>query len=299
MKGLIERLRQINRFKKLVIQPGSPFRHLKKWASEVRNHVLHPGIYKSSFASGSVEAKQAKAHAANLKASGFSASTGDFEDRLLNELQQLYFDRLRDEDGGNKKVQHRPFMTRLTADEKLDDAHILVRFALQSKVLATAHEYLGQSPYLSSVQIFQSRSSGQKQWIESQLWHRDYEDARTVKLWVYLTDVVNVECGPFTFLDSSKSAKVKNSFFPTRLNDSQMESQGVLASQQQVIGPKFTSFYVDSSVCYHQGSRVVGNNVRAVYEATFVTHSPLYDIKNEISSSCSLDQLRNIVLNGI
>lgn len=289
----------INQLKKRVAEPGSPFRYLYKWKTEIGNRISHREIYNLDDVVKPTTKAYAEKHSTGLDKEGFSPATGDFDPNLSQELLKLYRDRLADPEFNEKKLSLRTFMTRISTEEDLDEKNILVRFALQEKVLAVAAAYLGQTPYLSCVHIFQSTSTGEKGWKESQLWHLDREDARTVKLWVYLTDVANIECGPFTFLDKGDSAKVANSFFPTRLTDDDLERQNVLKFQQQIIGPELTAFYVDSSLCYHQGSRVIGENVRAVYEATFVTHSVLYKINNGIRSNPTGNRPRDIALRGL
>lgn len=173
-----------------------------------------------------------------------------------------------------------------------------MRFALQDAIVRLATAYLGEVPYLSSVQIFQSLSTGQTdRWGESQLWHLDHEDSTTVKVWVYLSDVPDVEHGPFTFLPLADSRKVKDGFFPGRLSDEALVAQGVADRAVQVKGPRLaTAFYVDSSRCYHLGSRVHPGCYRVVYEATFVTHASLYPIESGIRLGLDISPLHHLFL---
>jgi hypothetical protein len=189
-------------------------------------------------------------------------------------------------------------MIQLSHSSDLQADHILVRFALQDSIVRLVTAYLGETPYLSSVQIFQSLSTGQTdKWGESQLWHLDYEDSTTVKVWVYLTDVPDVEHGPFTYMSLADSRKVKNRFFPGRLSDEALAQQGLGDRATQIKGPRLaTAFYVDSSLCYHLGSRVHPGRERVVYEATFVTHASLYPLESGIRFGPETSPLHRLIL---
>lgn len=276
-------IREFRRWKRRITASGSPFRYIGKFQRTLRNRLLQPALFKKAKEIEQALPSDLAAHVANLRQKGYSYSTGELDPALVAELGAFSEARMSDPDLDTKKTVLRPFMIQLSHRDDLRTDDVLVRFALQDSVVRIAASYLGEVPYLSSVQIFQSLNPGTTNWGESQLWHLDYEDSTTVKLWVYLTDVNEEAQGPFTFLPRDESLKIKNNFFPGRVSDEKMDAQTNRAFVQQVKGPRLTAFYIDSSVCYHMGSRIHPGNSRIVYEATFVTHSSLYPLENGIA----------------
>ena len=55
-------------------------------------------------------------------------------------------------------------------------------------MLALANAYMGMRSYLRAVDMWLNLPTGEPPKL-SQLWHRDYDDIRNVKVFVYLTDV--------------------------------------------------------------------------------------------------------------
>ena len=180
------------------------------------------------------------------------------------------------------------------ADRTVDS--ILVRFALQEPVLKLASAYFGQVPYLADVEIFVSLSTGKPQWETSQLWHRDYADHKTIKFWVYLSDAVTKEDGPFTYVPALPSRKIKNTFFPDRVKDETIAECVAPYEVKEVYGKRGTAFYVDTSVCYHYGSRLADGHRRVAYVATFMTRNSLYPLANGLKGNGQLSDLHKLVL---
>ena len=104
---------------------------------------------------------------------------------------------------------------------RLPDTNPLIQFALQETVLQIAAEYFGSTPSITySILTLSKGTAGPLK--SSQLWHLDHDDTRVLKLFVYLTDVTDVESGPFTLLGAQDSKKVSNSFFENHLSDDQV-----------------------------------------------------------------------------
>lgn len=98
---------------------------------------------------------------------------------------------------------HKDYWTRLLDEDRaggtLPTDNPFVAFALQPAVLSILAKTYGELPFLDDVLLLLSRDTG-KHLSLSQLWHRDYDDLRTIKVYVYLTDVHEAADGPFTFL---------------------------------------------------------------------------------------------------
>ena len=137
----------------------------------------------------------------------------------------------------------------------LDSA--IVRFALRSDVLVAVSRYLGVVPFLSAIAVYHSDTTEAAP-ASSQLYHCDGDDVTQVKVFVYCTDV-DAKSGPLTILDASTSSEVLKRTgyeFRDRLTDDQVRGavNGVL--EQAIVGSVGTTVFVDTSRCFHYGSRV-------------------------------------------
>jgi hypothetical protein len=76
----------------------------------------------------------------------------------------------------------------------------LVRFAVDERVLAIVNSYLGVAARLKNFELWWNMVvPAAEPVISSQMWHRDYDDKRLVKAFLYLNDVGETS-GPFSFL---------------------------------------------------------------------------------------------------
>lgn len=148
-----------------------------------------------------------------------------------------------------------------------------VQFALQPTLINALAQIYGEIPRLDYVAVTHSKPSGPKLKY-SQLWHRDYDDVKVIKLFVYLTDVKDGD-GPFTFVPGPVSDKVG---FSLRSHRPDEEMQRVLDVDQalSVKGPRLSSFMVETSRCFHMGSRVAGGHDRLMYTATYISAPRIY-----------------------
>jgi hypothetical protein len=274
--------------------PGSPLRYVRKATLELSN----PGASRERARVGAALSAQLPAslaqRAAELEATGYADAGEELDGGLLAELDQTASGRLSNGYAGTKI---RSFFTKYTDDTDLNSDSIFVRFALQPAVQKLVCSYFGnQVPYLAEIALILSHSNDKDQWTDSQLWHLDHSDARTVLLWVYLTDVNTSEEGPFTYLPVEASRKYKNSFFPKRVADESMVAAGLAGEARQVYGPRLKAFYVDTARCYHLGSRLKGAAQRFVYLATFITHKPLYPLDNGIKLGSKVSEAERLLL---
>ena len=74
----------------------------------------------------------------------------------------------------------------------------LLRVAVDQKLLEIVASYLGLWPCLHSVAAWLNYPTAAPPQM-SQLWHRDPEDLRLIKAFIYLVDV-DEQCGPFTYI---------------------------------------------------------------------------------------------------
>lgn len=181
-------------------------------------------------------------------------------------------------------LTHKSFWIRLLDEDKFDDRlgseNIFVRFAIQPGVLHLVTAILDDLPLLTDVLLTLSRETDSEH-SYSQLWHRDYDDPRTVKLFVYLTDVKGREDGPFTFLPKPVS-NVFGFSLRSHLPDDKVFRYVDQKAVCEMIAPKLTTFMVETSRCLHMGSRMAPNRSRLLYSAIFVLPPRVYPTRTDL-----------------
>lgn len=150
-----------------------------------------------------------------------------------------------------------------------------VALALDPSVVSVLATAIGELPQLDYVLLTLSEGSDAPL-TSSQLWHRDYDDIRTIKLFVYLTDVQDRSKGPFTFLPADCSDKVGFTRRTHRADDSVFTGPIQRTDVKEMTGEKGSAFFVETSRCLHMGSRLSPGNTRLLYTATFTTAPGMY-----------------------
>jgi hypothetical protein len=221
-----------------------------------------------------------KKHAAELREQGYSIVTEIIDPVRMAALAKAGEDKLVRAHATpiRQDATHKDFWVRLLDEDKQDGMlpvdNPFVKFALQPEILAIAGHAFGELPRLDYVLLTLSRSAN-TEFNYSQLWHRDYDDTRVIKLFVYLTDVRNEEDGPFTFIPGPVSDRMG---FRVRSHQTDAEISTVipLTAAQAIKGPKLSAFMVDTARCLHMGSRVSQGHERLLYTATFISIPRLY-----------------------
>jgi len=150
------------------------------------------------------------------------------------------------------------FLVNLLDSKTLDGNHPAVRLALRPDILNATVAYMGTVPVLRSIQVFYSGTL-EAEPTSSQLYHCDADDTRQIKIFVLCSDIGHAN-GPLTLLDADRSAVVRRATrykFNSRLTDAQVdEALGAPARPAEVVGSPGTVCLVDTSRCFHFGSRV-------------------------------------------
>jgi hypothetical protein len=158
------------------------------------------------------------------------------------------------------------------ANTPLDSPYM--QFALSEEVVGPIAAYLGVLPVLNTIDVWYS-AHAPKAPRSSQLWHLDIADITQVKVWVHLSDI-DAKSGPLTVLDAATSDALADRIdydFDERhrVPDEQVLEAGVdgLAAFE---GPAGTVDFVDTSRCFHFGSRVDEGGVpRRIFVAQYLT----------------------------
>ena len=185
-------------------------------------------------------------------------------DSLLDESAQYIAER-----GMTKRgMAGREFIRDIFQQDDLPRFGSFLNFITSSEVLATVSRYLGFVPVLSrtvppGIRFVESSADGQTalgEYQQSQLYHLDLHDRPLVYVIVLLRDVT-AECGPFTFLPASASARAASAMryqsrgSPYRVPDERMY-RAVDPTEAKVFAyPRGTVLFIDTNRCFHFGSR--------------------------------------------
>ena len=178
---------------------------------------------------------------------------GAMGDEILSEVESL-----RDKERHVQKTK--PFLEELiTADQQLDPKLSLTEFVLDKKVRNVVNMYLGMRSkyYYYTLNITNPVGQGDKA-QKSQRWHRDPEDKKLCKIFIYLSDV-DETAGPFTYIIGSAYGMKYGDLFPQRPpigyypNDGMVESRVDPRDIKVFTGRKGTIIFCDTAGLHKGG----------------------------------------------
>ena len=218
--------------------------------------------------------------AAALKSDGYCCVSELVNPALLSSLSEAGQAKLQRAEEGNVIQQSNPkdFWMRLL-DEDMQSGQLpldspFVAIALQPELVSVVAAAMGEVPRLDYVLLTLSRNIN-KELSYSQLWHRDYDDTKVIKLFFYLTDVTSSDDGPFTFVPGPDSDKL-GFRLKSHLSDDQIGRWIPKSAFKAMYASRLSAFMVDTSRCLHMGSRVAPGHERLLYTATYISEPRLY-----------------------
>lgn len=159
-------------------------------------------------------------------------------------------------------------------------APYVFRVATDERLLRVVHEYLGAPPTIVSMDAFWSLPESEKP-IGSQIFHRDRDDFRACKLFVYLSDV-SAGDGPHIFVRGShrreavEQALTAKSLAPSNA-DAFFSGNGRQVADKidevfgpdvlEITGPAGTSF-LENTYGFHRG-KIPKTGRRCVYQVLY------------------------------
>jgi hypothetical protein len=215
-----------------------------------------------------------RAKAEDLNRDGYAVVTELMDAAIQQQFAEAGRVRLNDVDAlGTKQTSNwKKFWVRLLdaemKDGKLGADNIFVQYALQPSVINIIATALGEIPWLDYVLLSYSRYAGDDL-ASSQLWHRDHDDIRVIKLFSYLTDVEEDGDGPFTFLPKQSTDKFGFPLIGSHFPDDRVFDKVPRSDIKVMKAPRLSSFMVDTAKCLHMGSRMAPGHGRLLYTATF------------------------------
>jgi hypothetical protein len=171
--------------------------------------------------------------------------------------------------GKNYLVQIVPF------DEPLEGDSPLLKLALDENILTAVANYMGLWPQIHAVGSWLNFPTGSEA-KNSQLWHRDPEDLKTVKVFIYL-DAVGPDNGPFTYIQKSHGFGAAcgiepNHAHPRRVLDHEME-KALPQSDWTVCTGGARSMIIADTVGFHRGGNVQKGR-RLLITVTYTSGKP-------------------------
>lgn len=277
---------------------GSPFFHLRKKILQIKKKKIRKSIYQYGLISNFIT-PDLPPLLKELKDFGFARVPSDFLNQEdLQKIAQETELRMKAIKLQSTEKHPKKFWTRVFLENELCSSNPIVKIALSPKILSLVTAYFRETPFFVSTDFYLSFPlSDDLKYHESQLWHRDYDDTKMLKLFIYFSDVNSDADGPFTFIKANLSDHIKNKIVPNRITDEEMHKQGFADKATKVYGKKFTTFLVDTYRCYHLGSRVEKGHHRLAYNGMFITHAPLWDMKACVKVDSNASPLEKLIFN--
>jgi hypothetical protein len=132
-----------------------------------------------------------------------------------------------------------------------------LRLALRPDVIAAVSSYLGSVPVIAHLQVYYS-AAGSDEARSSQLFHCDADATAQVKIFVLCSEVT-ASNGPLTLLDARTSRIIRQRLgyhFGGKIKDKRLASLITPADHHPILGLPGTVCFVDTTQCFHFGSRV-------------------------------------------
>jgi hypothetical protein len=127
-------------------------------------------------------------------------------------------------------------------------------FATSKELVSSVVGYLGTFPVLASIRLWYTETNESTQ--SAQLFHIDQEDFHQFKVFVNINDVSS-DNGPLTIVNAQASRRIykelKDPFH--RVSDGDILKRCNSSDVVELVGPAGTAGYVDTSACFHMGSR--------------------------------------------
>ncbi len=187
---------------------------------------------------------------------------------LIEAIRELYAPRI-----AEVKPTHggHPFTNLIRAEDMTADNPI-VRFAFSPEVLDRAHDYFGGRFLLDSLQLLYSWPT-EGPLRESQMWHKDYGDTKSLHCVAYVNDVTAPEHGPFGFVDRVDTQRIAAYPIIRRIPDDKFARELGDGTHRTFYGEAGESVWIDAANCYHYGSRC--KTPRLAIFVTFNTDRPM------------------------
>ena len=158
------------------------------------------------------------------------------------------------------RFKKKQLWTGLLPSEEVSLQSPFFQFALRDDVIEAVGAYLQGVPVLSYVDVWYSPARDDDALQSSQLYHCDWDGLAQIKVFILATDV-SLEEGPLTVIDADLSGDMRKRLRyrfgggKNRIADETIWALGGEGREQMLLGPPETTGFVDTSRCFHYGSR--------------------------------------------
>lgn len=185
-----------------------------------------------------------------------------------------------------------------------DSQNPFLTFLMNDHVISAAAAYLGLMPRLNSISLYSTLvvPPGSPAHL-SQRWHRDPEDKKIIKVFLYMTDVDEPGAGPFTYVTQSQLGGKWRDLFPQRPPAGRYPMPGAVewhvppSDVKMCLAPKGTIIFCDTSGLHKGGFSTTRN--RIMFTVCYCSDASLQPINYERPSdadSASLPRLAKLAL---
>jgi len=149
-----------------------------------------------------------------------------------------------------------PRLKALIQNNEIKVESALYELATNKKIINTISNYLGVMPVCTYINLWYSPKKTDNELQGSQLMHLDHEDFHQIKLFFYCEDV-DKETGPLVAINKEDSTFIQKKYKYNlkqknkRINDDELKSFNF----NYLTGKKGDMYLVDTSQCFHAGSR--------------------------------------------
>jgi hypothetical protein len=188
--------------------------------------------------------------------------------------------------GGRRWEHEKPYLQNVNPESAIDEYPSLLDFVTSHEVVAAVAPTFGYVPPLSGilprgVRLMESSTQfdpdADGPWRGSQLYHLDYHSSPTVYVIVALRDI-GPDDGPLHFLGKAASRRVAEALdygargVPYRLTDEVVHAHVGEDEVHRFDAPAGTVLFLESSACFHFGSR---RPAKPRYQVQYAFTSPV------------------------
>jgi hypothetical protein len=210
--------------------------------------------YKPNSTSSFIDLSKINTHISNMNEHGFTVFDYALSNEKLNKVLS-YVETLKCSDPYRKDLgdidpNNAPEVTHIAHYKRSDLVKNIdiLKIANDNGILAIAQEFLGATPTISNINMWWS-FGGREQAEEAQLYHRDVDDWKFCKFFIYLSDV-SAENGPHIYVKGTSASPQFRKI--RRYEDKEIEDTFGKQNVMKFIEPKGSAFLVDT-YGFHKG----------------------------------------------
>ena len=202
------------------------------------------------------------------------------------------------------KRAKKPFLITVPFDLRSSEGQAVLRFAVDPAFVSIVAHYIGSVPVLNATKIWYSPNEQMEG--RSQLFHLDNEDVRQLKVFIPIRDI-DIDSGPMHAFSASESEIMLRDMMSdgtAKRRTQKLTDEDLLSHTNKegepLLGKRCDVILVDTSRCYHYGSRPAPKPrllLMLHYFSAFSTEMPVFRKRPLFTKNLSLeDQVRDFVV---